>query len=74
MGELNIEKVDEAAFVPPEKGHEVGYYGYTPDDTDDAEYTVAGQVGGTAKTSDAPSKSAAARVKSNHAALKGDDK
>jgi hypothetical protein len=54
MGELNIEKVDEAKFVPPDKGLEVGYYGYTPDDTDNAEYTVAGQVGATAKVTDTP--------------------
>lgn len=43
MGELNIEKVDESKFVPAHRAVEVGYYGYTPDDTDDYEYTVAAQ-------------------------------
>lgn len=43
MGELNIEKVPEDKFVKPADGYAVGYYGYTPDDTDADSDTVAAQ-------------------------------
>lgn len=43
MKELDIEKVDEDQFVHPRDALSKGYYGYTPDETDDHEYTVAFQ-------------------------------
>jgi hypothetical protein len=43
MREIDIEKVDESKFVPPDQARAVGYWGYTPDETDDREYTVAAQ-------------------------------
>lgn len=61
MGELNIEKVDASKFVPPHKGHEVGYFGYTPDDTDDYEYTVAGVTAAAAPAKAAPAKKETAK-------------
>lgn len=43
MGEMNIEKVPDDKFVKPEDGYKLGYYGYTPDDTDADSDTVAVQ-------------------------------
>lgn len=80
MGELDIEKVGDDKFVPPHAGGSAGYWGYTPDDTDDFEYSVAGVTkdlpgpSGTAKVSDPPSKAAESRVRANTAALKGTSK
>lgn len=41
--EIDIEKVDGDKFVHPRDALSVGYYGYTPDETDDREYSVAHQ-------------------------------
>jgi hypothetical protein len=61
----------DAKFVHPSEGHEHGYYGVSPGAHENA--TVVGVTGGTANVSDSPSKEAAAKTRSNTAALKNQE-
>lgn len=42
MAETNIDKVGKDDWVPATEAYERGYSGYTPDDTPNEDYTVAG--------------------------------
>lgn len=81
MSNPRAELPENAKFVPISEAHDHGYHGVLPDTEDNEVYTVAGVTkdlpgpSGTAKADAPPSKEAAARARSNTAALKkGDDK
>jgi hypothetical protein len=81
MSNPRAELPEDAKHVPVSEAHEYGYHGIVPDPEDNHVYTVAGVTenlpgpSGTAKSDDPPNKEAAARSRSNTAALKkGDDK
>lgn len=56
MAETDKDRITRQAgqAVPVAQGPEYGYIGFVPDETPDEHYTVAGQVGGTAKVTDTP--------------------
>lgn len=68
MSNPRAELPKDALVVHPSEAHEHGYYGVSPGIDEDE--TVAGVTGGTANVSDSPSKGAAAKNRSNTAALK----
>jgi hypothetical protein len=67
MRETNIDKVAQSDWVSADDATEKGYYGYTPDDTPNEDYTVAGVTKAVKQAADkpdaAPSRAAAAKAK-----------
>lgn len=68
MSNPRAELPEDAKVVHPRDGHLHGYYGVSPGIDEDQ--TVAGVTGDTANVSDSPSNGAAAKTRSNTAALK----
>lgn len=68
MSNPRAELPEDAKVVPAHEAHEHGYYGVSPGIDEDE--TVAGVTGGTANVSDSPNRAAAAKNRSNTAALK----
>ncbi len=58
MGEINIDKLSKDDFVPATEATERGYSGYTPDDTPNEDYTVAGVTGTASAVTDGPRRAA----------------
>ena len=71
MSNPRAELPEDAKFVPPEEGHEHGYWGAVPDQEPNHSYTIAGVTGGTANAGDKGSDAAKQRAERNTDALKG---
>lgn len=72
---VDIDAVDAENVVAIADGTEHGYIGFTPDETPNEDYTVAGVTrAGTAHTSDKPPAQPTAKARANTAALKNTGK